>query len=172
MSRGVNKVILVGTLGRDPEVKYMPSGGAVTNVSLATSESWKDKQSGEKKEITEWHRVVFFNKLAEIAGEYLRKGQQVYIEGSLRTRKWQGQDGQDRYTTEIIASDMQMLGSRNSGMGAGTYDEPMMPTKANNAGTFNASNPAVSGGMAGAGMAGGGAAASRNFEDFDDDIPF
>jgi single-strand DNA-binding protein len=172
MSRGINKVILVGTLGRDPEVKYMPSGGAVTNVSLATSESWKDKQSGEKKEITEWHRVVFFNKLAEIAGEYLRKGQQVYIEGSLRTRKWQGQDGQDRYTTEIIASDMQMLGSRNSGMGAGTYDEPMMPAKANNAGTFNAPNPAVSGGMAGAGMAGGGTAASRNFEDFDDDIPF
>ena len=175
MSRGVNKVILVGTLGRDPEVKYMPSGGAVTNVSLATSESRKDKQSGEKKEITEWHRVVFFNKLAEIAGEYLRKGQQVYIEGSLRTRKWQGQDGQDRYTTEIIASDMQMLGSRNnSGMGAGSYDEPMMPAKANNAGAYNAPNPnpAMGGGMAGAGMAGGGAAASRNFEDFDDDIPF
>ena len=96
MSRGVNKVILVGTLGRDPEVKYMPSGGAVTNVSHATSESWKDKQSGEKKEITEWHRVVFFNRLAEIAGEYLRKGQQVYIEGKLRTRKWQGQDGHYR----------------------------------------------------------------------------
>ena len=120
-SRGVNKVILVGNLGNDPETKYMPSGGAVTNISVATSEQWKDKQTGQPQERTEWHRVVFFNRLAEIAGEYLRKGGKVYIEGSLRTRKWQGQDGQDRYTTEIVASEMQMLDSRgdNAGMGGG-----------------------------------------------------
>ena len=115
MSRGVNKVILVGTLGRDPETRHMPSGGAVTNLILATSEQWKDKQSGEKKEQTEWHRVVLFNKLAEIAAEYLKKGQQVYIEGALRTRKWQNKEGQDQYTTEIVASDMQMLGNRQGG---------------------------------------------------------
>lgn len=122
MARGVNKVILIGNLGQDPETKYMPSGGAVTNVSLATSESWRDKQSGEQQERTEWHRVVFFNRLAEIAGEYLRKGAKVYIEGSLRTRKWQGQDGQDRYTTEIVANEMQMLDSRGeTGMNEGGY---------------------------------------------------
>lgn len=118
MSRGVNKVILLGHLGQDPETKYMPSGGAVTNITLATSEGWKDKQSGEKQERTEWHRVVFFNKLAEIAGEYLKKGSQVYIEGSLRTRKWQDKNGQDRYTTEIVASEMQMLGGRGAGSGS------------------------------------------------------
>ncbi len=120
-SRGVNKVILVGNLGNDPETKYMPSGGAVTNISVATSEQWKDKQTGQPQERTEWHRVVFFNRLAEIAGEYLRKGSKVYIEGSLRTRKWQGQDGQDRYTTEIVASEMQMLDGRgdSAGMGGG-----------------------------------------------------
>ncbi|WP_293266600.1 single-stranded DNA-binding protein [Neptunomonas sp.] len=112
MARGVNKVILVGNMGGDPEVRYMPSGNAVTNVTLATSESWKDKQTGQNQERTEWHRVVFFNKLAEIAGEYLRKGSQVYIEGALRTRKWQDQSGADRYTTEIVASEMQMLGGR------------------------------------------------------------
>lgn len=115
MARGINKVILVGTLGRDPETKYMPSGGAITNVSIATSEQWKDKSSGEKQERTEWHRVVFYSKLAEIAGQYLRKGQQVYVEGRLQTRKWQGQDGQDRYATEIIANEMQMLGGRAEG---------------------------------------------------------
>lgn len=109
MARGVNKVILIGNLGKDPEVRYMPSGAAVTNVTLATSETWKDKQSGEMKERTEWHQVVFFNRLAEIAGQYLRKGSKVYVEGSLRTRKWQGKDGQDRYTTEIVASELQML---------------------------------------------------------------
>lgn len=108
-SRGVNKVILIGRAGQDPETKLLPSGGAVTNISLATSEAWKDKQSGQMQERTEWHKVVFFNKLAEIAGEYLKKGSKVYIEGSLRTRKWQGQDGQDRYTTEIVVSEMQML---------------------------------------------------------------
>ena len=106
-SRGINKVILVGNLGADPEVRYMPSGGAVTTINIATSQSWKDKQTGEQKEATEWHRVVFFNRLAEIAGEYLRKGSQIYVEGALRTRKWQGQDGQDRYTTEIVASTVQ-----------------------------------------------------------------
>ena len=112
MSRGINKVTIVGHLGNDPEVKYMPSGGAVTNISVATSESWKDKQTGQPQERTEWHRIVFFNRLAEIAGEYLKKGSQVYVEGSLRTRKWQDQSGQDRYTTEIVGSEMQMLGGR------------------------------------------------------------
>ncbi|PID33923.1 MAG: single-stranded DNA-binding protein [Thiotrichales bacterium] len=111
----INKVILVGHLGQDPEVKYMPSGGAVTNISIATTDSWKDKATGEKKENTEWHRVVFFNRLAEIVGEYLRKGSQVYIEGNLRTRKWQDQNGVDKYTTEIVAREMQMLGSRAGG---------------------------------------------------------
>ena len=112
MARGVNKVILVGNLGADPETRYTASGAAITNIRIATSESWRDKQTGENQDRTEWHRVVFFSRLAEIAGEYLRKGSQVYIEGSLRTNKWQGQDGQDRYTTEIIASEMQMLGAR------------------------------------------------------------
>jgi len=113
MARGVNKVILVGNLGGDPETRYTASGAAITNINIATSESWRDKQTGENQERTEWHRVVFFNRLAEIAGEYLRKGSQVYVEGSLRTRKWQGKDGQDRYTTEIVANEMQMLGSRS-----------------------------------------------------------
>ena len=112
MSRGVNKVILVGNLGNDPETKYAASGSAITNISVATSESWTDKQSGQKQERTEWHRVVGFNRLAEIMGEYLRKGSKVYIEGQLRTRKWQDKEGQDRYTTEIVASEMQMLGRR------------------------------------------------------------
>lgn len=115
MARGVNKVILVGNCGKDPETRYMPSGGAVTNISIATTESWKDKQSGERQDRTEWHNVVFFNRLAEIAGEYLRKGSQVYVEGSLRTRKWQDKSGNDRYTTEIVANEMQMLGGRQGG---------------------------------------------------------
>lgn len=123
MARGVNKVILVGNIGQDPETKFMPSGGAVTNVSVATSETWKDKNTGQAQERTEWHRVVFFNRLAEIAGEYLKKGSKVYIEGSLRTRKWQGQDGQDRYTTEIVAAEMQMLDSRTGDSGQGGYDQ-------------------------------------------------
>lgn len=117
MARGVNKVILIGNVGQDPEVKYMPSGGAVTNISVATSESWKDKNTGQMQERTEWHRVVMFNRLGEIAGEFLRKGSKVYIEGSLRTRKWQGQDGSDRYTTEIVADQMQMLDGRGEGAG-------------------------------------------------------
>ncbi len=118
-ARGVNKVILIGNLGADPEVRYSPSGAAVTNIRLATSESWRDKQTGEMNERTEWHRVVFFGKLAEIAGEYLRKGSKVYVEGRLQTRKWQGQDGQDRYTTEIVANEMQMLDGRGEGGGSG-----------------------------------------------------
>lgn len=109
MARGVNRVTLIGNIGKDPETKYMPSGGAVTNITVATSESWKDKNTGQQQERTEWHRVVFFNKVAEIAGEYLRKGSKVYIEGSLRTRKWQDQSGADKYTTEIVANEMQML---------------------------------------------------------------
>lgn len=115
-ARGVNKVILVGNLGQDPEVRYMPNGGAVVNITLATSETWRDKQTGENKELTEWHRVVLFGKLAEVAGEYLRKGSQVYIEGQLRTRKWQGTDGQDKYTTEVVVNvggTLQMLGGRS-----------------------------------------------------------
>lgn len=121
MARGVNKVILIGNLGKDPEVRYMPSGGAVANITLATSEAWKDKTTGEQQERTEWHNVVFYNRLAEIVGEYLKKGSQVYVEGSLRTRKWQDKNtGADRYTTEIIANEMQMLGSR-AGQGSPSY---------------------------------------------------
>lgn len=114
MARGINKVILIGNLGGDPEVRYMPSGGAVANITVATSETWKDKQSGQSQERTEWHRVVFFNRLAEIVGEYLRKGAKVYVEGSLRTRKWQDKAGLDRYTTEIVASELQMLDGKGS----------------------------------------------------------
>lgn len=162
MARGINKVILVGNCGQDPETKYMPSGGAVTNLSIATSESWKDKNTGQQQERTEWHRVVFFNRLAEIAGEYLRKGQQVYVEGSLRTRKWQGQDGQDRYTTEIVASEMQMLGGRGGGasdnFGGGSNGGG--GTASNNAPQQQGGSPAPS------------QASNNNFDDFDDDIPF
>lgn len=129
MARGVNKVIIVGNCGQDPETRFMPSGGAVTNLSIATSESWKDKNTGEQQERTEWHRVVFFNRLAEIAGEYVKKGSKLYIEGSLRTRKWQGQDGQDRFTTEIVASEMQMLDSRGGQQagGMGDYSQQSAP---------------------------------------------
>ncbi|MEJ2455831.1 MAG: single-stranded DNA-binding protein [Candidatus Thiodiazotropha sp.] len=149
MARGINKVILIGNLGKDPETRYMPSGGAVTNVTLATSETWKDKNTGEQQERTEWHRVVFFNRLGEIAGEYLRKGSKVYVEGSLRTRKWQGQDGQDRYTTEIVASEMQMLDSRG---GSTSFDAPQSQGAPR-------SQPSS-------------APASMPDNDFDDDIPF
>ncbi|EPP1665490.1 single-stranded DNA-binding protein, partial [Proteus mirabilis] len=137
-SRGVNKVILIGNLGQDPEIRYMPNGGAVANLTLATSESWRDKQTGEMREKTEWHRVVIFGKLAEVAGEYLKKGSQVYIEGSLQTRKWQDQSGQDRYTTEVVVNiggSMQMLGGRggdSSGQshssGQGGWGQPQQPT--------------------------------------------
>ena len=124
----VNKVILVGNLGADPETRYMPSGDAIANIRLATTDTWKDKATGEKKEATEWHRVAFFGKLAEIAGQYLRKGSQVYIEGRIRTRKWQDKDGQDRYTTEIVAREMKMLTSRGAGGEGGQgMDEPPFP---------------------------------------------
>jgi single-strand DNA-binding protein len=119
MARGINKVILIGHLGADPETRYMPSGSAVTNMRLATSEGWKDKTTGEQQERTEWHNVAMFGRLAEIAAEYLRKGSQVYIEGRLRTRKWQDREGQDRWTTEVVANEMQMLGGRQTGTGAG-----------------------------------------------------
>lgn len=128
MSRGVNKVILIGRLGQDPEHRILPSGGGVTNISLATSESWKDKQTGQPQERTEWHKAVFFNRLSEIAAEYLRKGSKIYIEGSLRTRKWQDQSGADRYTTEIIVSDLQMLdtkgGEHSGSQGFGGSQQP------------------------------------------------
>jgi single-strand DNA-binding protein len=149
----VNKVILVGNLGRDPETRYTTGGEAVTNVSIATTDTWKDK-SGEKQERTEWHRVAFFGKLAEIAGEYLKKGSQVYVEGRLQTRKWQDKEGQDKYTTEIIADRMQMLGSR-SGAGGANADMPE-----------RASAGASTGSKAGA------APAKKNVDDLDDDIPF
>ena len=124
MGKGINKCIIVGNLGQDPDVKYNQSGGAIVNISVATSESWTDKQSGQKQERTEWHRIVFFNKLAEIAAQYLSKGSQVYIEGSLRTRKWQDQQGQDRYTTEIVANEMQMMGGKQDGQ------QPQRPQQA------------------------------------------
>jgi single-strand DNA-binding protein len=150
----VNKVILVGNLGRDPETRYMPDGAALTNVSVATSFQWNDKTSGEKKEETEWHRVTFRGKLAEIAGEYLKKGSQVYVEGRLRTRKWQDKEGQDRYTTEIMAERMQMLGSR-SGAGEPRGEPPAMESKAGEPkGAAGAKKPA------------------GKFDDLEDDIPF
>ena len=156
MARGINKVILVGNLGADPETRYMPSGSAVTNLSVATSESWKDKQTGEQKERTEWHKVAMFNRLAEIAAEYLKKGSQVYIEGKLRTRKWQDQNGQDRWTTEIIADEMQMLGGRGGAGGGG--------------GSFGGGQQGGGGGQQRSG--GGNAAPQSGPDDFDDDIPF
>ena len=125
---GVNKVIIVGNVGADVEAKFLPNGKAVANITLATSESWKDKTSGEQKELTEWHKVVFFDRIAEIVHEYVSKGSKLYIEGSLKTRKWQGQDGQDRYTTEIVASEMQMLDSRGGPGGSGGYDSPQGST--------------------------------------------
>ncbi len=155
MARGINKAIIVGNLGKDPEVRYSANGTAIANVTVATSDTWKDKNSGENQERTEWHRVVFFGRLAEIAGEYLKKGSQVYIEGRIQTRKWQDQSGQDRYTTEIVASDMQMLGGRGGGSGEQQYQ-----------------NAAGSGrGGQDAGGQGGGSNAP-DFDDLDDDIPF
>lgn len=124
MARGINKVILIGNVGKDPETRYMPSGGAVTNITVATSESWKDKNTGDKQERTEWNRVVFFNRLGEIAGEYLKKGSKVYVEGSLRTRKWQDNNGQDKYTTEIVGSEMQMLDSRGGDSSSSNPPQP------------------------------------------------
>ena len=153
MARGINKAIIVGNLGRDPEVRYTANGNAIANITVATTESWKDKQSGERQEKTEWHRVVFFGRLAEIAEEYLKKGAQVYIEGSIRTQKWQDKEsGQDRYTTEIVARDMQMLGSRG-GEASGASDDD------------------YSGAASSATASSGGGASGRD-PDLDDDIPF
>ena len=159
----VNKVILVGNLGRDPETRYMPDGGAITNISIATTSTWKDK-SGEKQEATEWHRIAFFGKLAEIAGEYLKKGSQVYVEGKLRTRKWQDKDGHDKYTTEIIADEMKMLGSRQ-GMGSG--DSSGEYARSSGGGAPSAA-PAGASSKPAVGAKGGAA----KFDDRDDDIPF
>jgi single-strand DNA-binding protein len=160
MARGINKVILVGNLGRDPEVRYSANGAAIANITIATSEQWTDKQSGQKQERTEWHRVVLFNRLGEIAGEYLKKGSQVYIEGKLQTRKWQDQNGQDRYTTEIVANEMQMLGGRG-----GSAD--FAPSQGGGYGGGQQKSAPQQGGGAAAAPAGG-----SNFDDFDDDIPF
>lgn len=166
----VNKVILVGNLGRDPEVRYSPDGAAICNVTIATSSQWKDKASGERREETEWHRVVFYNRLAEIAGEYLRKGRPVYVEGRLKTRKWQGQDGQDRYTTEIVADQMQMLGGREGGgdasmggggMGGGASSDFNSPPPQRSQQRPAQPRPAAPQ-----------APAAANLADLDDDIPF
>ena len=169
MARGVNKVILVGNVGQDPETKFAASGAAITNISVATSETWKDKQTGQPQERTEWHRVVFFNRLGEIAGEYLRKGSKVYVEGSLRTRKWQDQSGTDRYTTEIVGNEMQMLDSRgDSGGGA-----PMGGGGGSN--YQNSSAPAPSGSAPSAPSAPKpqqAPAPAPVMDSFDDDIPF
>ncbi len=189
----VNKVILVGNLGKDPETRYAPSGDAICNITLATTDTWRDKASGEKREATEWHRVAFFGKLAEIAGQYLRKGSQVYVEGSLRTRKWQDKDGQDRYTTEIRADEMKMLGSRQ---GMGGSDAPSRneggfgggagggaPAGGGNRDAgYGGGRDSNYGGGSGGGFGGGAPAPSApaapkkpvggGFGDFDDDIPF
>ena len=167
MARGINKVILVGNLGNAPETRFMPNGNPVTNISIATSESWKDKQSGQQQERTEWHRIVFFNRLAEIAGEYLKKGSKVYIEGALRTRQWD-KEGQKHYSTEIIANEMQMLDGRNDGGMGGGFNQNNQPPNAG-----GGSSEFGSGGGQGNGSQGG----SQDFsapppEAFDDDIPF
>jgi len=175
----VNKVILVGNLGADPEIRYLPSGDAIANIRLATTDRYKDKASGELKEATEWHRVAFFGRLAEIVGEYLKKGSSVYIEGRLRTRKWQGQDGQERYSTEIVADQMQMLGGRGgaSGGGMGGGDDSgysREPAEQRGGGR------ATGGGARSGGGSGGGASrpsqpsqpAGGGIDDMDDDIPF
>ncbi len=159
MARGINKVILVGNLGRDPEMRYTPSGSAVANLALATSESWKDKQTGEQQERTEWHRIVMFNRLGEIAGEYLKKGSKVYIEGKLQTRKWQDKEGQDRYSTEIVANEMQMLDSRGGGGDSGMND-------------YNQSAPAPARPPAPQQSNAPAQPKQRVNDDFDDDIPF
>ncbi|MGQ3891833.1 single-stranded DNA-binding protein [Legionella sp. CNM-4043-24] len=158
MARGINKVILVGNVGVDPDVRYLPNGNAVTTLSIATSETWKDKQTGDKQERTEWHRVVCFNRLGEIAGEYVRKGSKLYVEGSLRTRKWQDQQGQDRYTTEIVANDIQMLDSK--GGSSGSYDDSMQMPPQQQAPRKAPSAPAAA------------QSAQDAFDELDDDIPF
>ncbi|WPP44858.1 single-stranded DNA-binding protein [Pseudomonas sp. AN-1] len=167
MARGVNKVILVGNVGGDPETRYLPNGNAVTNITLATSDSWKDKQTGQLQERTEWHRVVFFGKVAEIAGEYLRKGSQVYVEGRLQTRKWQDQSGQDRYTTEIVVDmggQMQLLGSRGGNAEGGDYAQrPARPQREPQQQAPRESRPAPQQPAA---------QPAPDYDSFDDDIPF
>ena len=169
MARGINKVIIVGNVGGDPETRYMPSGSAVTNLTIATNESWKDKKTGEPQERTEWHRVVMFNRLGEIAAEYLRKGSQVYIEGKLRTNKWQDKSGNDRYTTEIVADEMQMLGGRGGSSGGGDFGG------GSGGGQGGGSGGDFGGGQGGGqsgGQGGGNAPPQQGPDDFDDDIPF
>ncbi len=158
MSRGVNKVIIIGNCCADPECKYLPNGGAVTNVSVATSESWKDKESGQPQQRTEFHRAVFFNRLGEIAGEYLKKGSKVYIEGSLRTRKWQAQDGTDRYSTEIVASEMQILSGKGDSNQESAQQQPEQPRSAPRGNAQPQQEPV--------------ATPPAGFDSFDDDIPF
>lgn len=170
MARGVNKVILVGTLGKDPEVRYMPSGGAVCNISIATNESWKDKQTGQIQERTEWHNIVAFNRLAEIMGEYLRKGSQVYIEGKLQTQKWQDNNGQDRYTTKINANEMQMLGGRATGANQSSGGMNTQNTQQSN--SYNQAPQQQKPQQQAPQSTPQQAPASQGFEDFDDDIPF
>jgi single-strand DNA-binding protein len=165
MARGVNKVILIGNLGADPETRAMPSGTTVANLRVATSESWRDKQTGEQQERTEWHRVAFFGRLAEVAGEYLRKGSQVYIEGSLRTRKWQDKQGNERYSTEIVGNDLQMLGGRGGAGGAAAGSE----SGGRGASAASGSGAPPFAEESGSSSSGGGGARS---EEFDDDIPF
>ena len=167
MARGINKVILIGNLGQDPETRYTQAGNAVTNVSLATSESWKDKQTGQPQERTEWHRIVFFNRLAEIAAEYLQKGSRVYVEGKLQTRKWQDQSGQNRYTTEIVANEMQMLDSRSGGGGA-----PGGAPDGNRAPARDAAPEGQRGQQTGGGPQGRPEETGDDPDSFDDDIPF
>ena len=151
MARGVNKAILIGNLGNDPDMRYTAGGAAVANISIATAESWRDKETGEQQERTEWHRVVFFGRLAEIVGEYLRKGSQVYVEGRIQTRKWQDKEGQDRYTTEIVANELQMLGSKGGSANYEPSPQPQQSAPAPQAAASSAPTPA---------------------DDFDDDIPF
>tara|TARA_B110000238_G_scaffold192500_1_gene227908 strand:+ start:354 stop:869 length:516 start_codon:yes stop_codon:yes gene_type:complete len=171
MARGVNKVIIVGNCGQDPETRFMPSGGAVTNLSIATSESWKDKNTGDQQERTEWHRVTFYNRLAEIAGEYVKKGSKLYVEGSLRTRKWQAQDGQDRYTTEIIASEMQMLDTR--GGGQGVYDAQQQGGGYQNSASQQNSSASQQGNQKSVPQQSSPQQqAPQGMDSFDDDIPF
>ena len=184
MARGVNKVILIGNLGADPETRAMPSGASVANLRLATSESWRDKQTGEQQERTEWHRVALFGRLAEIASEYLRKGSQVYIEGSLRTRKWQDKQGQERFTTEIVGNELQMLGGRGGGAGGGGGGGGGGYERSGSSGGGGGSSGG-SGGRGGGGSSGGDPYAEYagpqgghegggggGKDDFDDDIPF
>ena len=167
MARGVNKVIIIGNLGADPETRAMPSGTTVANLRVATSESWRDKQTGEQQERTEWHRVALFGRLAEVAGEYLRKGSQVYIEGSLRTRKWQDKEGKDRYSTEIVGNDLQMLGARGGGGGGSGGGMAPGGSGAGAGGREHAGED--TGGGGGTARSGGGGGSG---EEFDDDIPF